>query len=428
MKSLRARLRPRRLEDRADQGFTLVELVVAIGLIGVVFAAVAAIMTSSLRALSVQKARSQGNEVATQAIEDLQRRDFDGLVLCTQASGTPPPGLDKWVEGPGCPNPVPATYGEDPCNGTNPVDAPKAEYTCTRSNIPFLVKRYIAWVDELQTSKRLAVFVTWRDAAGVHEVSQQSSLRAPGVQSVIGLARPTLHTGTANSTVNLNADGSLAGTLTFNVKSTDLDGADKVYANFWNVDDEGSLVLESVELTYGGAGSNSWSKTVSSGLRFPEGTQAVTFTAHREKDSKPAATVSHPASTFCKPTTVPCVRTALLQAPTASTYSVSLNAMGGNTSDFTITVLSDNVPSNGQVQVLLPTLAGVVALPMQPSTSCGSSTTSQCSWTATVSAAAGHAFAKGPQLVHVIAAQPYVAGSDVLRGMTDSASVEVSFG
>lgn len=422
MKSLRARLRPRRQESD-DQGFTLVELVIAIGLIGVVFAAVAGIMTSSLRALSVQKARTQGNEVATQAIEDLQRRTFDGLVLCIQPEGTPPAGLDKWVEGAGCPAGVNQSYGEDPCNGTNPGQAPKAQYTCTRVGIEFLVKRYIAWVDEGQTSKRLAVFVTWRDAAGVHEVSQQSSLRAPNAQSVIGLARPTLYNATATDKVSLNDDGSLQSPgITLNVFSTDLASSDRVYATFWNVDDEGQPLLESVTLN--NAGGDRWSTTITSGLRFPEGTQAIGFNAYRERDGKPAATVSNPASTFCKPTTSPCERTVLLQPPTSSAYTVQLNATGGIASDFTVSVYSANVPVNGQVQVLLPTLAGVVPVPMSPSSTC---TTSSCQWTATISASAGHAFAKGPQLLHVVAVQPLVANDPVLRGMTDSASVQVSF-
>ena len=60
-------------QGRSDNGFTLVELVIAISLAGFVFVAIALSLGGALRAVAVQKARTQGNEIATQGIEDLQR-------------------------------------------------------------------------------------------------------------------------------------------------------------------------------------------------------------------------------------------------------------------------------------------------------------------------------------------------------------------
>src|SRR5438093_13061369 len=97
--------------QRHDGGFTLLEMVVAIALGAFAFAAIGAIFMSGLKALSVQKQRTQGNEVATKAIEDLQRFSYDKLGLCTAPPGTAPDGLTDTVLLANCTSP---TY-EEPC-------------------------------------------------------------------------------------------------------------------------------------------------------------------------------------------------------------------------------------------------------------------------------------------------------------------------
>jgi prepilin-type N-terminal cleavage/methylation domain-containing protein len=181
---------PARRDDAAarDDGFTLVEMVVTVSLIAVLFVAVAMILDSSLRALSASKARARGNDIATQAIEDLQRFPFNSLGLCAPPAGTPPAGLDNWVKLPSCPAAGDPLF-EEPCNDPG-GNIPVAQYTCRRNNLDYTVKRYVAWVDALQTTKRLAVYVEWDDLVGRHQVSQQSSLRAPDQAAIVGLDPP----------------------------------------------------------------------------------------------------------------------------------------------------------------------------------------------------------------------------------------------
>src|SRR5437879_4390903 len=178
--------RTRRHAPGSD-GFTLIELVIALSLSAILFAGLAAIMGTSLRTLSVTRSRGQANEIAAQGIEDLQRFSFSSLVLCNTPTvppgGTVPSGFTaaNTVLAVSCAN---ATL-ESPCpapatTGLTGLPVPAANYTCTRYGINFAVSRYISWADTtLKTNKRLAVVVDWTDQVGQHEVSQQRCVRAP---------------------------------------------------------------------------------------------------------------------------------------------------------------------------------------------------------------------------------------------------------
>src|SRR3954447_19853673 len=84
MSSLRARLHLAHTPgDRArDAGFTLIEMVIAIGISAVIMTAMAFSLGSSLKTMQLQKSRTLANEVATQGIEDLQRFPYSSLGVC----------------------------------------------------------------------------------------------------------------------------------------------------------------------------------------------------------------------------------------------------------------------------------------------------------------------------------------------------------
>jgi prepilin-type N-terminal cleavage/methylation domain-containing protein len=193
----------RRDEAQAPEGgFTLVEMVVAISVLAVVILSVSGLLESGLKGLAAAKARARGNEFATQGIEDLQRISFNNLGLCSAPTGTPPPGLEINV----ALNCGSSPTFQNPCNTTTTGTNPAAEYTCVTNNITYTVKRYVAWVDALRTTKRLAVFVEWSDLVGNHRVSQQSSLRAPDQSAITGLAPPTFSSTPTLSTTTLQVD------------------------------------------------------------------------------------------------------------------------------------------------------------------------------------------------------------------------------
>lgn len=215
-------MRPLTRRDAAaknEGGFTMMEMVVAISVLAVVVLAVSGVIGSGLRALAAAKARARANEMATQGIEDLQRLSFNNLGLCAPPPGTPPAGLETNVDldcsGAGI------TFAH-PCGATGLV--PATTYTCTDNNVTYSVKRYVAWVDALQTTKRLAVFVEWTDLAGNHRVSQQSSLRAPDQSAITGLTPPKFTSAPSFGPVQVNVDaaGHLTSSVTLNATTSDL--------------------------------------------------------------------------------------------------------------------------------------------------------------------------------------------------------------
>jgi prepilin-type N-terminal cleavage/methylation domain-containing protein len=301
-----------------DAGFTLVEMVIVVGVSAFLFAALASVLGASLRTLAVAKARTQGNEVATQGIEDLQRFGYSQLGLCAAPSASPPAGLTNIVYLPNCPAGATPNYGESPClTAANQTQVPMGSYTCSRINVTFDVTRYVAWSDPGQTSKRLAVFVTWRDNVGIHTVSQQSSVRAPDVASAIGLSPPALSSPSVSPPIVLESNGVLQSAFNLSVSATGLCGtavqgsctgsADKVYAEFATIDAQGNPTASSVFLTPSADGS-SWTGTVSSanGFSFGEGSQFITFVGLRQTDGKANAIVTSPATRWCTPSDPGC--------------------------------------------------------------------------------------------------------------------------
>jgi prepilin-type N-terminal cleavage/methylation domain-containing protein len=171
-----------------EAGFTLIEMVISVSVLAMMVLAVSGVLNSGLRALSAAKARARANQVASEAIEELQRFSYDNLGHCDTPTGTIPDGLTSLVplNCPGSPAFV------HPCQAPGTTGTiPRGEYKCTSNNVEYTVKRYIAYADGLQATKRLAVFVEWQDLAGRHQVSQQSSLRAPDQAGITGLAPPT---------------------------------------------------------------------------------------------------------------------------------------------------------------------------------------------------------------------------------------------
>src|SRR5436305_10360523 len=199
-----------------EDGFTLIEVIIAFALAAMVFTALAVALAGGLKAVRVAKGRTRANELATAAIEDLQRFDYDHLGLCPASGGS---GVtDAGTQSFQGLNPVTLNCSstvvlEEPCTPTV-GQVPKASYSCRVENINYTVQRYVVWGDSNQTKKRLAVFVNWTDVVGSHQVSQQSSLRSPVQGSVIGVPPPVFVSVSASpASIVRNADGSNQTTL-----------------------------------------------------------------------------------------------------------------------------------------------------------------------------------------------------------------------
>jgi prepilin-type N-terminal cleavage/methylation domain-containing protein len=420
----------------SEAGFTLIEMVVVVALSAFMFAGLAAVLSTSLRTLTITKARTQGNEVATQGIEDLQRFSYAQLGVCVAPPGAQPAGLTQTVLLSGsCPGGATSSYGESPCVTAAQIQTPSGTYTCTRINVVYTVTRYIAWTDGFQISKRLAVFVTWRDNVGAHTVSQQSSVRAPQVGSAIGLSPPALNTPSAAPSPQSESNGVLGGTLYLSVHATGLCGTavvgttctgtpDKVYAEFATLDSLGNPTASDVPMTTSADGST-WTGTVSSinGFTFGEGSQFVTFIGLRNSDGKGDAIVTTPVIKFCPPSDSSCSLTVLpafIGVPTVPT-TVSITASGGLNADIAVSATLKNMTATDTVSVGFETLNGFVSVFLQPPTNPGSCTATTCTFSGSIAKSAGYDFAAGSRPL-------YFTGRQASSGSTAAAaSSNVSF-
>jgi prepilin-type N-terminal cleavage/methylation domain-containing protein len=450
--------RTRRHAPDSD-GFTLIELVIALSLSAILFAGLAAIMGTSLRTLSVTRSRGQANEIAAQGIEDLQRFSFSSLVLCNTPTvppgGTVPSGFTglTTVLAASCAN---ATL-ESPCptpttTGLTGFPVPSANYTCRRYGIDFQVSRYVSWADSTQTIKRLAVVVDWVDQVGRHEVSQQSSVRAPDQDAIIGGTPPSVTSvSTAPLTVWVNTSGFLVTStgspqsIALVANATGLLATDKVSAYFLT-EDPVSHVLTTATRALTSADGSTWTGSIpNSGdtindPTFPTagGTQYIGFTAIRKSDGKANSILSVPAITFCNnPSAANTGGTCTIAAgaPSIPSVAVSPTSVPLNpdgtlfvTATLTITATTTNLyastTASDSVIAVVETQAGASQVVLKPTCALNGTLTACNTWKVTIDSTMALRFAAGPQKIAVIANQvataPYSTASAISGTVTFS--------
>ena len=185
------------VEVRED-GFTMIELVVALSIFFIVIAPMAAVFYSSIRTAGVASHRTDGAAIASREIEALRAvpytqvgfyadqpgyvNKFESLDTVTLGATSPATGNLVPQMQPETPDPNAATgYAPDP----NPANA----NSVVLGNVKFTISRYIVWATAqdpattyTQAYKRLTVIVTWSDqASALHQV-RQDSLLYPGGQ------------------------------------------------------------------------------------------------------------------------------------------------------------------------------------------------------------------------------------------------------
>lgn len=394
----------RRAARRRSDGFTLIELLAALGIIAIAVLALAGGLAAALKLAGLQKVRTQGNELATQAIEDLQRLDYDHLGVCTPASGAPS-GLSDTTYLANCSSP---TYGE-PCTPTV-GQVPDTAYTCTRRGVTFQVRRFVAWGDSNHTNKRLAVLVDWTDQAGAHQVTQQSSLRSPDQGSVVGLPSPSF-TGTSVLVDGVTAssgnpielvEGVVQSPVTFQATTDGL--PDSVFVSFLVRGETGSSGA-TLQLTPSGSGS--WSATLPAGsdqFLFGSGTQYITFIAVRSADGKVNSQPNAQVVTFvsCLSGGTGCTagdNPPGLAGVAASPTAPRIDPAGLLCDDITVSATTTNLTAADSVTASFQTLAGPYTIAL--SSSDGSA------WSAVIPVTASYRFPTGSQPIYVTAAQDY---------------------
>lgn len=401
-------------------------MIVTVALAGIILLALAGALAGALRSLAVQKARTQGNEVATLGIESLQNVAYNALGVCAPAAGAPSDMSDAAPPGSSCSGVTNPTtwegsnpgWGAHPCRTSAPTsgaDFIRSSYTCSRNNITYNVRRYVAWGDNAQTAKRLAVFVDWRDAGGVHQVSQQSSLRAPGAQDIAGLPTPTftqvsvsgVPAPTTPPDVMLNAAGNPNAQIAVSAQLSGLTSAtdDKVFVTYNVLDASNAPDTVSTFLT--SANGTTWSGNIPTTHRFGSGSQYFFFSTIRAADGKGNAAISA-LVTFVGTTPPPPPG-----VPTIDAWTATSSAGGG---DVKITSAGALVPTKinltattsassaaDTVQVVFETRSGATTAAMR-NTGCTGST---CTWVGEVPQEAGYSFATGTKKFYFTIAQRF---------------------
>lgn len=238
-----------------ERGFTLIEMVVTVTIIGGVFLSLSFVMFGSLRALGAARQRSIFTDVANKEMEVLRSLPYEDVGvrsddLATYTPTTPPQheGRDAVVID------VVANPG---------TLAPPAVSTVTSSplkgiSLPYTVRRWVTWTDpdtgNAHKFKRLHVEMQWTENGRSTRKVELASVLFPG------------NTGTDGDNTNPEADftftpdtGIVAGltAVSFAATATDPDaGASFTY--LWNFGDGGTASGANVTHTFAAPG-NPWS-------------------------------------------------------------------------------------------------------------------------------------------------------------------------
>lgn len=191
MSTSRTPRRPFSVRLAREEGFTLVELMLALGVILVAVLMLAYTVTSSLANVAYSRQRDGANALANQTMEQLRALPFATLQAGldnTDLANTSDPNILKGGQG-GCPsgsycfsvspstNQCPSgdpSYGERIPHGTNLNVTPLVPHQRSQTVGPttYTVSAYVSYLCDSLTSNafRVTIVVTWQNAA-VHGVS-----------------------------------------------------------------------------------------------------------------------------------------------------------------------------------------------------------------------------------------------------------------
>lgn len=201
----------RRRDD--EDGFTLIELVFALGLLAILIGGLSGVFWSGLRTASTSNHRTDGASLAARDIEGMHAVPYDSLGFYNDQTGyaatfeghttvslgaTTPAGSPSSVQ--------PLTPDSSAALSFNADPDPTNAAPISMGGVKYSVARYIVWIDAQGPNggspttysaayKRTTVILSWTDQAGAHQV-RQDSVVYPGGRGTFGGAG----SGTSTST------------------------------------------------------------------------------------------------------------------------------------------------------------------------------------------------------------------------------------
>ena len=168
--------------DRFDDGFTLVELLVALFIITLTFTVLLSVLMASLGAIRSNEARVRATALSNEIIEEMVATPWSSLGLYVDEAPSATFEVDGEEEG------VVLFPAEDPNDPAVPLAVEQIE----RDGRDYDVQRWITWVEDDdgdgdgQDLKRLVVIVTWQ-VDGNTRTMRTESLRSPLPTEVLDL-------------------------------------------------------------------------------------------------------------------------------------------------------------------------------------------------------------------------------------------------
>ncbi len=196
--------------DTSDAGFTIIEVVAALFLVAVGFAATMSVFWSDLRTAGVSQFRSAGATVATKETEAVHAVPYDSVGFYSDQSG-----YVTQFEGRNT-----VTLGT-----TAPAGALAPTSVVPVGPITYSVARYVTWADtdpgsgnQPEAYKKTTVIVSWSDQGGSHQVRQDSVFypggRLPYAGPGSGSSTTTSTSSTTTSTSSTTTSTSTTSTTT----------------------------------------------------------------------------------------------------------------------------------------------------------------------------------------------------------------------
>jgi prepilin-type N-terminal cleavage/methylation domain-containing protein len=207
-------------DDQA--GFTLVELVIALGLMAIIAASLSGVFYAAMKAAGASAHRSDGASIASRELESMRSFQYSDIGFYADQTGyvatfTDPDTnqtLTTVTLGSTTPsgNPAniqPVTPDAAAATNFNPDPDPTNAQPIVQGGVKFSVQRYVGWANAADSSttydkayKRTVVLVSWTDQAGTHTV-HQSSIVYPGGQGKYVGPEGVASSTTTSTTMNL---------------------------------------------------------------------------------------------------------------------------------------------------------------------------------------------------------------------------------